>query len=169
MIELLAFGNTDFKTLISWVETESILVQFAGTYFTFPLTEKQLEHYVEDSNRLIYKVVLSSTQNTIGHAEIYLENRIAILCRIIIGLPELRGRKLGLEIMNALLEISFTRLEAERAELNVFDWNLAAIQCYKKAGLVINTVKTKKREVNGKTWTALNMMIDKTTWENLKQ
>ena len=72
-------------------------------------------------------------------------------------------------MVNNLLEISFVRLLADRAELNVFDWNVNAIKCYEKAGFVINEAKTKKRDMKGQIWTALNMVIDKTRWERLNQ
>ena len=170
MIKIEPFEKIDFDTLISWVDNEEILIRFAGLIFTFPLTHQQLERYLEDKNRFAYKVVNLLTQTTVGHGEIYLSNKnVAILCRIIIGNPSNRGKGLGLQIVNNLLEISFTRHSADKAELNVFDWNVNAIRCYEKAGFIINERKTKKREVQGQSWTALNMTIDKIEWERLNQ
>jgi RimJ/RimL family protein N-acetyltransferase len=45
--------------------------------------------------------------------------------------------------------------------LYVFDWNIAAIKCYEKAGFVTDKGVTKRREANGKIWTAIKMLIDK--------
>jgi RimJ/RimL family protein N-acetyltransferase len=169
MVKLEPFTKADFDKLISWVNSEEILVQFAGPIFTFPLTHQQLEQYLEDKNRFVYKVVHLPTNTSIGHAEISLSDEsTAILCRILIGDPIYRGQGLGQKIVNKLLEISFTQFAAEKAELNVFDWNVSAIKCYEKAGFVINPNKTKKRDVNGETWTALNMTIDKGQWKSLQ-
>ncbi len=98
----------------------------------------------------------------IGYSEIYLLDKSSVLLgRIIIGDLECRGKGLGQKIVELLLKISFDQLKVEKAELNVFDWNINAVRCYEKAGFVINPSKTYKREIKGETWTALNMVIEK--------
>jgi RimJ/RimL family protein N-acetyltransferase len=170
MIKIEPFGIMDFEQLISWVDSEETLIQFAGPIFTYPLTTKQLMQYMQDKNRYAYKVMDVLKDQTIGHAEIYLLNsHTAILCRLIIGNPKHRGKGLGQEIVSHILNIAFTQLGVEKTELNVFDWNTSAIKCYEKTGFVINPGKTKKREVKGQTWMALNMSIDKINWHRLKQ
>jgi RimJ/RimL family protein N-acetyltransferase len=170
MVKLVPFEETDFKQLISWIDSEETLIQFAGPIFTYPLTPQQLMQYLDDKNRFAFKVVNELYSQTIGHAEIYLPNKqMAYLCRIMIGDPMFRGKGFGQQIVNQLLEIAFTQLGVERTELNVFDWNTSAIKCYEKAGYVINPGKAKKREVKGQTWTALNMSLTKTQWQNLKE
>lgn len=169
LIRLRPFLKNDFEKLISWVDREETMVQFAGTYFSFPLTGKQLERYLEDKNRLVYKVVLATTKMVIGHAEIFLNYPTATLCRILIGEKRYRGKGIGQEIVNSLLEISFNQLGATRAILNVYDWNINAIRCYEKVGFAIDREKVKSIAVNGQTWTALNMSIGKLTWSVLKQ
>jgi RimJ/RimL family protein N-acetyltransferase len=168
MIKIEPFHKTDFDGLISWVDSEETLVQFAGPIFAFPLTTQQLETCLEDEKRFAYKVVDLKRNSIIGHAEIYTPtDKLAILCRILIGDPRLRGLGLGQEIMKILLTISFAGFGVEKAELNVFDWNIGAIKCYEKVGFSINTEKKRTREVNGQTWTSLNMTIDKNNWEKL--
>ena len=171
MIELIPFATTDFDTLIAWVDSEETLVQFAGRFFKYPLTAEQLATYIKDKKRHIYKVVYVPTGITIGHAEICFKDgeNTALLCRICIGVKNFRGKGYGQQITNRLLRISFEELGAEKAELNVFDWNKAAITCYRKAGFEINPSKTYTREVNGKTWTALNMTLAKAHWRKLQQ
>lgn len=169
MIALQPFKITDFDTLISWIDNEESLVQFAGQLFSFPLTPQQLLTYIQDEKRFPYKVVSTLSGSTIGHAEIYLPGTgTAIFCRIIIGNPEYKGRGLCYKLIKALLEISFTELGAEKAELNVFDWNIPAIKCYERSGFIINPDKKKERVVNGKTWTALNMVADRFPYYNTK-
>jgi RimJ/RimL family protein N-acetyltransferase len=70
--------------------------------------------------------------------------------------------------VNDLLEISFTKFDKSFVELNVFDWNVSAIKCYENAGFVINKNIVKTIEVNEKTWTSLNMTINKPTWNKIK-
>ncbi len=168
MIELQPFSAEDFDTLIRWVDSEETLVQFAGQHFTFPLTLPQLAASLQNKNRFAFKIVVAATGTSIGHAGIHLPGTgTAVLCRILIGDIAFRGKGLCQELIKALLTITFTQLNVEKAELNVFDWNIPAIKCYQRSGLVINPGKTKERIVNGKIWTALNMITDKMSWQQL--
>ena len=165
MIELQPFGVEDFDTLIRWVDSEETLVQFAGQHFNFPLTATQLAASVQDMNRLAFKVTDAATGISIGHAEIHLPGTgTAVFCRILIGDAAYKGKGLCHEIIKALLTITFMKLDVEQAELNVFDWNIPAIKCYQRNGFVINPGKTRERVVNGKIWTALNMVTDKSSF-----
>jgi RimJ/RimL family protein N-acetyltransferase len=166
MIRLAAFEKSDFDKLISWIDSEEMLMQFSGPAFTFPLNKEQLQNNLEDKKRVSYKVVDLATNNMIGYSEIYLLDKSSVLLgRIIIGDPEFRGKGLGQKIVKMLLEISFDELGFEKVELNVFDWNISAIRCYENAGFVTNPNKTYTREINGVAWTAVNMVIEKSSWK----
>lgn len=166
MIKLAPFEISDFDKLISWIDSEEMLLQFSGPAFTFPLTNGQLKINLEDKNRFAYRVVDLSTKSMIGYSEIYLSDKTsALLGRIIIGEPEFRGKGFGQQIVKNLLEISFNQFEIEKAELNVFDWNINAIKCYEKVGFTINPDKIYTREIKGEIWTAMNMVIDKSSWK----
>lgn len=167
MIQLQPFGCSDFDRLIAWISSEELMMQFAGPgYWTFPLTKQQLEVYLQETKRLTYKVVCLPAQTPVGHAEIYRSNeKMATLCRILIGDAANRGKGLGLQLVNHLLHIAFSDHAIETVSLNVFDWNQRAIACYKKAGFIITPGVIKQRMVNGVQWTALNMHIDKARWE----
>ncbi len=167
MIKIEPFEISDFVTLISWIDSEEMLMQFSGPTFTFPLTNEQLKINLEDKNKFAYRVVDLSTNLMMGYSEIYLLDKTsALLARIIIGDPEFRGKGFGQQIVKNLLEISFNQLEVEKAELNVFDWNINAIKCYEKVGFTINPDKIYTREIKGEIWTAMNMVIDKSSWKN---
>ena len=51
-------------------------------------------------------------------------------------------------------------------ELNVFDFNIGAIKCYEKVGFKMNPDKKLLREVDGETWTAVNMVLNLEEWNN---
>lgn len=166
MIKLEPFKKEDFSRLISWSSNEEALIQFAGTVFTFPLTKTQLTDYVNDKNRLSYKV-LSEKNEIIGHAEISpSEDKDTVkICRILIGDKAFRGKGLGKEIINKLLNIAFNSLNKNRAELNVYDWNIGAIKCYEKVGFITNTDKNSTSIVKSKIWNSINMIITKETFD----
>ncbi len=164
MIKLGPFTKSDFTRLISWIDNLEELVQFAGPNFSFPLATDQLEKYLADENSIVFKVIETRSNKTIGHCEIYKFESSAKLCRILIGEKAYRGKGLGVEVVNLLLEKSFLHLNYSLAELNVYDWNISAIKCYEKSGFKINKDKTKTILVDGKPWTSLNMIITKTEW-----
>jgi len=164
MISLEKIDSSSYDKLISWIDSPEALMQFAGPSYSFPLTKEQLEKSAEDSTRFAYKVVDTSSNTTIGHAEIHLTNDGAILRRILIGDTNMRGRGLCSPLIDQLLQIVFGELNQVKVELNVFDWNTSAIKCYEKAGFVINPNKVLERTVNGKTWFALNMVLDRANW-----
>ncbi|WP_306352013.1 GNAT family N-acetyltransferase [Flavobacterium sp. '19STA2R22 D10 B1'] len=166
MIKLELFEREDFDRLIGWIPNEELLMQFAGPDFTYPLTTTQLEKYVDNPNAKIFKVVEIDSNTVVGHAELMVNNKNLVkLCRILVGSTAHRGKGLGQQIINALLEYSFTQLEYTKAELNVFDWNTSAIKCYEKVGFVINPSATRVTHFKENEWLAINMLIDKVDWQ----
>jgi RimJ/RimL family protein N-acetyltransferase len=165
MLKIEKFNTKDFATLISWVDSEESLMQFAGPLFRFPLSTHQLDQYIAEKNRFPFKVIDPTTNTTIGHAEIVQINpTTCILCRILIGDKNLRGRGLGQELIQQLLNKAFNGPGILKVELNVYDWNTSAIKCYEKVGFTINPDRMREQEINGKIWTALNMTINRQEW-----
>lgn len=57
MIELEPFKIKDWTYLKKWISNEAELIQFAGTIFTFPVDKRQVEIYLSNANRTVFKVV----------------------------------------------------------------------------------------------------------------
>lgn len=161
MSNLEKFVRQDYDTLISWVNSKEMLMQFAGPGFTFPLTAEQIDVSLEDQKRFAFKVTDTISKSMIGYGEIYFKETTVFLGRIIIGEKKLRGQGIGLSIINQLTSHALKRFPQTNIELNVFDWNTAAIRCYEKAGFVINPLERAERKINGKTWTVLRMVFKK--------
>ncbi len=159
MIELQAFTENDFETLMSWIKTEEELIQFAGPIFTFPLTRDQLTDYINSTSKKPLKVILSATKETIGHCELNYENEIKRLSRILIGPKEMRGQNIGELVVRKMAEILFEDPSTKEVDLNVFEWNTPAQKCYKRVGFEFTEIGGKSMLVNGKTWTTLNMIL----------
>lgn len=166
-IKLELFEEKDFERLIKWSYREEILTQFSGSIFTFPLTFEQLNNYITNKERLSFKVIDSFNDIVIGHAEISPSEDINTIkiCRILIGDKTKRGKGYGKKIIKSLLDKAFKELNKEKAELNVYEWNIGAIKCYEKVGFKINRNKTSTSIVNGENWKAINMIINKNDWK----
>jgi len=167
-VRLSKFNREDYERLIGWVESEEALMQFAGPLFTFPLTPQQLDLSLNDKNRTAFTVIDSETNLPIGHAETYLMESSVKIGRILIGNKADRNKGLGQQIVQMLLTFSFANYNITAVELNVFDWNTAAIKCYEKAGFTINAGKRAERKIKNEMWVALNMTIDKLKYEEMK-
>ena len=164
MIEISRLEETDFYIFKSWIKSEEELFQFAGPILTFPVTDDQLLAYINDSRRVAYKVVLSETSEMIGSAELNFENPMPRLSRILIGDKAYRSKGLGKRVVNKLLEMLFFDHDFQQADLNVFDWNETAINCYKSVGFVINPDLFYKHNHKGRIWNAINMTITRKSW-----
>jgi len=167
MIKLEPFERQHYDYLISWVESEEALMQFAGPSFKFPLTHEQLDESLADKNRTAFRLVDIKTGKGIGHAEIYLLENSTRLGRILIGDKTYRGTGLCPKIMKLLMDYAFTNFDKNIVELNVFDWNHGAIKCYEKVGFILNPEKKLLRQIKGQTWTAVNMSINRLNYETV--
>lgn len=162
MLGLQKFTPSDFKYLDRWIKTEEALVQFAGPLFQFPLTMEQIEDYLKDEKRNVFKVVLETdeSEQSIGIAELYdfseSTNKIA---RVLIGDPSVRGKGIGTELIERLVQHSFENDHKQTVLLNVYDWNISAIKCYEKVGFVRTSKAPTITHVSGKEWKSVEMEI----------
>ncbi|KAF2341175.1 GNAT family N-acetyltransferase [Flavobacterium tistrianum] len=166
MIYLEKFEQKDYSELIDSVKSAKDLMQFGGPEFTFPLTVEQIDKTLSDENRIAFRVVNISNGNTIGHCEIYFYDGFAKLGRILIMDQNQRGKGIGEQMVTLLLQYIFENRKERNIELNVFDFNISAQKCYEKVGFKINPDKKYLREVDGETWTALNMVLNLEEWKN---
>lgn len=165
MIELQAFTIDDSDALITAIKDERSLLQFAGPMYHFPLTEEQLKGDLSDENRTLFKIVDVETQNTIGHGQIFLKEKTFLLGRILIWDENNRGKGYGKKVMHQLLNYGFSHYNRELAELNVYDWNIGAIECYKKVGFTIDPDVKNEVKIDDETWISINMKIHRNTFE----
>lgn len=166
MIHLEKFEKKDYSELINSVKSAKDLMQFGGPEFTFPLTESQIDKTLSDENRIAFRVANTSNGNTIGHCEIYFYDGFAKLGRILIMDQNQRGKGIGEKMVILMLQYIFENRKERNIELNVFDFNIGAQKCYEKVGFIINPDKKYLREVDGETWTALNMVLNLEEWKN---
>lgn len=165
MIELQPFNIDDASALISNIKDKRSLLQFAGPMYHFPLTEDQLEGDLSDENRTLFKIVDVENQNTIGHAQIFLKEKTFLLGRILIWDENNRGKGYGKKVMQELLKYGFENFNRELAELNVYDWNTGAVECYKKVGFTVDPDIKNEVKIDDETWVSINMKIHKETFE----
>lgn len=169
MIELDFFKREDFKVLIDWMDTPELLQQWGGSGFTYPLTEDQLEKYINLKNVIPYKVVNKENGNTVGHislCNIDKRNNSAKIGTVLVGDKGSRGKGIGEEMINEILKIAFEEFKFHRVDLVVYDFNESAIRCYEKAGFKKEGLMKECRRFKDEYWSLFTMAILKSEWKN---
>jgi len=164
MIKLEPFTEQDFERFKSWITNADELFQFAGTIFDFPIQDEQLKSYLNMTDKTPFKVILLSTNETIGHCELNFTGGINRLSRILIGNKKMRGQKIGEQLVKKMVDLLFENPTLTMVDLNVFDWNKGAIKCYQNVGFSINLAETEDLTINGKVWTKLNMVLTRASY-----
>jgi RimJ/RimL family protein N-acetyltransferase len=72
-------------------------------------------------------------------------------------------------MVNAVLKIGFEYLNLHRICLGVYDFNKAAISCYKKAGLVIEGTTRDCLLFKGEWWSLVEMSMLEEEWKDEAQ
>ncbi|OXS77539.1 GNAT family N-acetyltransferase [Domibacillus enclensis] len=172
MIRLNYFTRDDFSQLLDWVPTESFMIQWAGTGFTFPLHIHQLERYLKEANQpasdtFIYKAVEEATDKTIGHASLKIDrrNESGRIRNVLIGDESMRGKGAGLHLIQALTNEAFGTFKLHRVSLGVFDFNEAAIACYEKAGFQKEGCLRDARKCRNEYWSLWEMSLLENEWK----
>lgn len=177
MIKLESFRKEDFSQLIDWVENEHILMNWAGSLFSYPLSEESLDWYIEDTNDLtnsdafVYKAIDTDTGKIVGHVSIgsvSRKNRSARISRVLVGNTEERGKGVCQQMINAILKFGFEYLELHRVSLGVYSFNTSAIRCYEKCGFVSEGVQRDVLQYKpGEWWSLLEMSILEDEWRKI--
>jgi len=175
MIELHYFDRSHIPILMSWINTPEFLLQWAGPTFRFPLSEQQIEKYIENanfdmSNTLVYSVLLKETGDVIGHialTNIDREHKSARVGKVLIGDQRVRGKGIGYLMVSELLKIAFEQLNLHRVSLGVFDFNTSAIACYEKAGFKKEGLLRECRKIGNQYWSLWEMSILAHEWQGI--
>ncbi|MEW6102592.1 MAG: GNAT family protein [bacterium] len=161
MVLLEKFIAKDIPSFISWLkDTDAeFLVQFAGPKYKYPLDENQILQTLNDKNYIVFKAIDEKLNIPIGHCqlmEINFINKTAAIGRVLVR-KEYRNKNYGYEMLMNLVKYSKDILDLKKLTLRVFDFNIAAINCYKKIGFVeIKNENVYFKDI-GKTWKCLTL------------
>jgi len=166
------FERMDFPRILQAMDTPQALMQWAGPLFAFPVDEAQLESYrlsaeQQPAPRRIFTACLSGGE-AVGHIELNeIDGYSARLCRVFIK-PSRRGQGLGRAMVRQALHVAFDELGLERVDLGVFDFNTAAIRCYRAEGFVREGHLRRARRVGQEVWDLDLMAILRDDWLRLR-
>jgi RimJ/RimL family protein N-acetyltransferase len=140
-IVLREYRKEDLESIRGWVNDPEIADNLSDI-FLYPSTLNQTEsflNYVLDgkSDKEAHFIIAEKeTESYIGQIDLMgidWKNRCAEL-GIVIGQKECLGRGIGTEAIRLLLMFAFDRMNLNRVELRVHDYNERAYNCYLKCG-----------------------------------
>lgn len=171
MVRLEPLEERDCRRIVEWIDSPELLVQWAGTAFSYPLTEDRLrEHFETDDTEPIrrgFKAVADGRMLGIVELDrIDREHDSARLARVFVE-PDERDRGLGAEIVRLILAFGFKDLGLHRIALSVFDFNDPAKACYETVGFVREGVCRDAHYHNGEYLTTVRMSILENEWRRM--
>ncbi|MDF2950303.1 MAG: N-acetyltransferase [Sedimentibacter sp.] len=138
-LSLTKIETNDMQYIYEWFSD----IDFLRTYDYMPPisqtkeeVDKTFNDYEKNEESVVFAIKIKENNQIIGIAgfdDIVKENKVATLF-IGIGDKNIRGRGYGKEALNLLLEYGFNELDFYRIQLNVLEFNHAAIALYEKAG-----------------------------------
>lgn len=150
--------------------------QWAGNTVRHPVTREGLEYHLRKLNvkipvRRSFVAVPTGTSSTgaaqqpVGYVELFniQERGSAFITRMIVD-PEERGQGFGTALVRSVLAIGFETHRLHRIELNVYDFNTAAIRCYEKAGFQKEGLMRGITFTGREYWNAYRMAILEDEW-----
>ena len=160
LLRLRKFQMADMPVLLAAIPDAKMLMQFAGPSYVYPLTAEQVQLDLQADGVGVFSVVTEEGE-VVGHAQIRFFPEHFLLRRIVIWDAAWRGQSWGKRVVQQLLDTGFAMSSAHVAQLNVFDWNQAAIHCYQALGFVVQAGMEKTVCIEGETWHSIRMCCNK--------
>ncbi len=126
---------------LKWLNNAEVTRGLASGYF--PITQQELINYVNgalgDQNTIFFALCEKESNRHIGNVKVDRIDWMARNCELglIIGEDSARGRGLGFESMNLVIQYIFEDLNLNKITLAVFENNPSALKLYEKLGFQV--------------------------------
>lgn len=173
-IMLREYKKEDLEHMRKWVNDPEV-VNNLSDIFLFPHTLNQTENFLNSmlegkSENKEFVIARKDTEEYIGQigfVNIDWKNRVALL-GIVIGQEENRSKGYGSEAIKLLQEFVFDRLNMNKLELQLRDYNARGYRCYLKCGFREEGRIRQNFYINGRYTDTIHMGILKSEYEELK-
>lgn len=167
------FSKEDIPNIREWVNDYEV-TKFLSDIFLYPHTLTETESFVnyvlegKDNSHKEFIIAKKDSLDYVGQVNLFnidWKNRSAEM-GIVIGKKDSLGKGIGREAIELLQYFVFNKLNFNRLELKVLDFNERAINCYKKCGFVEDGRLRKRFYVDGKYTDYVIMSILKEEYDN---
>jgi RimJ/RimL family protein N-acetyltransferase len=170
-LELHRFDESDFDQLRAAIPDARLHLQWAGPEYTYPLDARELKETLlntigETPSFRVYKAVLPSTGETVGHVQLMDIDYTKSTCALgkVLIFPAYRGKGLGRSIVRLAVNEALAGLGLREVTLLVFDFNDAAIATYKSLGFVPSPPDPGALPFEDESWQVMAMAVTRERW-----
>jgi RimJ/RimL family protein N-acetyltransferase len=148
---------------LKWLNDPEVTRGLASGYF--PTTQQELINYVKgalrDQNTVFFALCEKNTNAHIGNVKVDRIDWIAQTCELglIIGEASARGRGLGVETMQLVINYVFDDLNLNKITLAVFQNNPGAMKLYKKLDFQIEGTFVNQVFKEGRLWDKIYLSL----------
>jgi len=171
LISLRPFEEQDFLLLVSEIENPRFILQWSGPKYTFPLTWEQLDLRIRktvegEKSIYIFKALDRESDQTIGFVELSIRDFVFKVGNVesVLVFRKYRGKGYGRQLMAAIVDFAFQKLDMNELTLSVFDFNVSAKTCYQHIGFEVYEVGAPPREFETENWSFVRMKLTKARW-----
>ncbi|BBH19555.1 N-acetyltransferase [Paenibacillus baekrokdamisoli] len=173
-IVLREYRVEDIVYMRGWV-TDPEIVDNLSDIFLYPQTMNETESYLnsvleKEGDHRGFVIAHRETDIYIGQIDLFRidwKNRTTEM-GIVIGDKEQHGKGYGTEAIGVLQQFVFDRLGLNRLQLEVYEYNQAAIQCYLKCGFQEEGRLRERHFIQGRYYDVLCMGFLRSDYERLK-
>lgn len=157
--------DKDYEYLSKWIDDERTHTFWSANCFPYPITPETFHDFLEKISTEWTDSAYIATENN-GQAvgffcySVNTEDNIGFLKFVIVD-KKRRGNGYGKEMLHLALQYAFQITGAKAVQLNVFNENISAKQCYEKVGFVERTVDKNVFTYKDELWSRCNMIIFK--------
>ena len=158
----------DIEFVANW-QQDSEYLRLMDSSVAFPFTTKQIKEWYEKSypDRYEFMIRKLDDEKPLGFVELGGINWTARNAWVGIGIGDRNnwGKGIGFEAMQLMLKFAFKELNLSQIFLDVFEYNLRAINFYRKVGF---KVESRQREIifrDGKRSDVIVMGISRDEWK----
>ncbi len=136
--------NEDIPTIFQWSSDYELkeLFDFRVAFLNKDELCSEVEKYRTDERTIDLCIADKSSKRIVGRCvltEVDFINKKAN-CFLYIGEQEFIGKGYGTEALHIIMDYAFNKLNLNRLESYVFDFNKKAIKCYKRCGLKVEGI-----------------------------
>ena len=157
--------NKDYEFLSKWIDDERTHAFWCANRLSYPITQKSFHDFLEKNAMDWTDSAYVATEDN-GQAvgffcySINTEDNIGFLKFVIVDNTK-RGKGYGKEMLNLALQYAFQITGAKAVQLNVFNENTLAKQCYEKVGFVERNIDKDVFSFKDELWSRCNMIVSK--------
>lgn len=157
--------SKDYEYLSKWIDDERTHAFWCANLLPYPMTQNSFHDFLEKNSIEWTGSAYVATENNgqvIGFFcySVNTEDSNGFLTFIIVDKAK-RGKGYGKEMLNLALQYAFQITGAKAVQLNVFNENTSAKQCYEKVGFVERNMDKNVFTYKDELWSRCNMIICK--------